>query len=63
MELVEDCKNRQKELLRVLSAIEDGSFTAADDVLTARIKSNAQKTISLYEKIIHLLNNEQIGHA
>ena len=47
----------------MLTAIEEGSFAAGDRVLTARIKSNAQKTISLYEKIIHLLNNEQIGHA
>jgi len=34
-----------------------------DELAAERFKQSAQKAISQYEKILHLLNGEQIGHA
>jgi hypothetical protein len=63
MELADECKKRQAELLRILSSIENNQMSAGDQLAAERFKRTAQKTISQYEKILHLLNGEQIGHA
>jgi hypothetical protein len=49
--------------LRILSSIENNQMSAGDQLAAERFKRTAQKTISQYEKILHLLNGEQIGHA
>lgn len=63
MELVDECKKRQDELLRILRSIDDDQICAGDELATERFKQTAQKAISQYEKILHLLKGEQIGHA
>jgi hypothetical protein len=63
MEFIDDCKKRQAELLRILSAVDQDQLWAGDELAAERFKRNAQKTISQYEKILHLLNGDQIGHA
>jgi len=63
MELLDECKKRQAELLRILRSIDNEHLLAGDELAAERIKRNAQKTISQYEKILHLLNGDQIGHA
>jgi len=63
MEFIDDCKKRQAELLRILRSIDNDQLLAGDDLAAERFKRNAQKTISQYEKILHLLNGDQIGHA
>ncbi len=63
MDFFDECKKRQEELLRILESMDDDRMWAGDELAAERFKRNAQKTISQYEKILHLLNNEQIGHA
>ena len=63
MKLADKCKKRQDELLRILSSIDDDRICAGDGLATERLKQTAQKAISQYEKILHLLKGEQIGHA
>ncbi len=63
MEFLNECKKRQDELLRILESIDNDQLLASDDLAAERIRRNAQKTISQYEKIIHMLNGDQIGHA
>ena len=63
MEFLDECKKRQAELLRILKSIEHDELWIGDELATERFRRNAQKTISQYEKILHLLNGEQIGHA
>lgn len=63
MKLLEDFKKRQAELLHILGSV-DGDETWAGDELTAeRFKRSASAAISQYEKIIHLLSGDQVGHA
>ena len=63
MEFLNECKKRQAELLRILQSIDQDPLWAGDELAAERFRRNAQKTISQYEKILHLLNGEQIGHA
>ena len=63
MEFIDECKKRQAELLRILQSMNDDLLWAGDELAVERFKRNTQKTISQYEKILHLLNGEQIGHA
>ena len=63
MEFLNECKKRQAELLRILQSMNDDPLWAGDELAMERFKRNTQKTISQYEKILHLLNGEQIGHA
>ncbi len=63
MDLLDECKKRQAELLRILGSIDHDELWAGDELAAERFKRNAQKTISQYEKILHLLNGDQIGHA
>ena len=63
MDLLDECKKRQAELLRILSSIDHDPLWAGDELAAERFKRNAQKTISQYEKILHMLNGDQIGHA
>ena len=63
MEFIDDCKKRQAELLRILRTIDNDQLLVGDDLAAERFKRNAQKTVSQYEKILHLLNGDQIGHA
>ena len=63
MEFFDECKKRQAELLRILQSMNDDPLWAGDKLAVERSKRNTQKTISQYEKILHLLNGEQIGHA
>ena len=63
MEFLNECKKRQAELLRILQSMNDDPLWAGDELAMERFKRNTQKTISQYEKILHLLNGEHIGHA
>jgi len=63
MDLLIECRKRQAELLRILISIDHGELWASDDLAAERFKRNARATISQYEKIIHLLEGDQIGHA
>jgi hypothetical protein len=63
MEFIDECKKRQAELLRILQSMNDDPLWTGDELAVERFKRNTQKTISQYEKILHLLNGEQIGHA
>jgi hypothetical protein len=63
MEFIDECKKRQAELLRILQSMNADPLWAGDELAVERFKRNTQKTISQYEKILHLLNGEQIGHA
>ena len=63
MEFIDECKKRQAELLRILQSMNDDPLWAGDKLAVERFKRNTQKTISQYEKILHLLKGEQIGHA
>ena len=63
MEFLNECKKRQAELLRILQSMNDDPLWAGDELAMERFKRNTQKTISQYEKILYLLNGEQIGHA
>ncbi len=63
MEFLDECKKRQTELLRILQSIEHEQLWAGDDIAAERFKRNTQKAISQYEKIIHMLHGDQIGHA
>ncbi len=63
MDLLDECKKRQAELLRILRSIDHDEIWAGDDLAAELLKRNAQKTISQYEKILHMLNGDQIGHA
>jgi len=63
MEFLNECKKRQAELLRILQSMNDDPLWAGDELAMEHFKRNTQKMISQYEKILHLLNGEQIGHA
>ncbi|MGA7326208.1 MAG: hypothetical protein WBX25_17420 [Rhodomicrobium sp.] len=63
MTFIEECKKRQADLQRILDKMDDGQLWAGDEFSAEKFKHNARKTISMYEKIIHLLNGEQVGHA
>jgi hypothetical protein len=63
MEFIDECKKRQAELLRILQSMNGDPLWAGDELAVERFKRNTQKTISQYEKILHLLKGEQIGHA
>jgi hypothetical protein len=59
----EECKKRQAALLRMLGSLDHDQLWDGDELALERVKLSAQKAISQYEKILHLLNGEQIGHA
>ena len=63
MEFLDECKKRQAELLRILKSIDQDQLWDGDELAAERFRRSAQKAISQYEKILHLLNGEQIGHA
>jgi hypothetical protein len=63
MGLADECKKRQAELLRILRSIDDDRVRDGDELATERFNRTARKAISQYEKILHLLKGEQIGHA
>jgi hypothetical protein len=63
MQLLEECKKRQAELLRILGSVDGDAIWAGDEDAAERLKQSASAAISQYEKIIHLLNGDQVGHA
>lgn len=63
MNFLEECKKRQAELLRILHSSDQDQLWDGDELGEERFRRSAQQAISQYEKIIHLLNGEQIGHA
>ncbi len=63
MEFADKCKKRQAELLRILKSLDHEQLLDGDELAAERFKQSAQKAISQYEKILHLLKGEQIGHA
>ncbi len=62
MDFSDECKKRQAELLRMLRSLDHDQLLDGDE-LAAEFKLSAQKAISQYEKILHLINGDQIGHA
>jgi hypothetical protein len=63
MKLLEECKKRQSELLHILGSIESDAIWAGDELAAERFRRSASAAISQYEKIIHLLSGDQVGHA
>ncbi len=63
MDFLDECKKRQTELLRILQSVDHDQLWAGDELAAERFRRSTQKAISQYEKIIHMLNGEQIGHA
>ncbi|MBT3072105.1 hypothetical protein KKP04_14715 [Rhodomicrobium sp. Az07] len=63
MDFIEECKRRQAALRDALSEMDQSQFFGGDELQAARFKQNARRTISLYEKIIHLSKGDAIGHA
>ncbi len=63
MEFADKCKKRQAELLRILKSVDHDQLWDGDELAAKRFKLSAQKAISQYEKILHILNGDQIGHA
>ncbi len=63
MELIEDCIKRQAELMLILKSMDRDKNWAGDELGAERFKKSAAMAISQYEKIIHLLKGEQVGHA
>ncbi len=63
MKFRDECKKRQDELLRILQSIDHEQLWEGDELAAERFRQSTQKAISQYEKILHLLNGEQIGHA
>jgi hypothetical protein len=63
MDFIEECKRRQAALLDALAEMNQSELYGGDELQAARFRQNAGKTISLYEKIIHLSQGDTIGHA
>ena len=63
MDFSYECKKRQDELLHMLRSLDHDQLWDGDELAAERFKLTAQKAISQYEKILHLLNGEQVGHA
>ena len=63
MDFSDECKKRQAELLSMLRSLDHDQLWDGDELAAERFKLTAQKAISQYEKILHLLNGEQVGHA
>ena len=63
MTFIDECKKRQSDLQRILDNMEYEQLWVGDELSAEMFKRSARKTISMYEKIIHLLNGEQVGHA
>jgi hypothetical protein len=63
VEFADKCKKRQAELLRILGSLDHDQLWDGDELAAERFKLTAQKAISQYERILHLLNGEQVGHA
>jgi hypothetical protein len=63
VEFSDECKKRQAELLRMLRSLDHDQLWDGDELAAERFKLSAQKAISQYEKILHLLNGEQVEHA
>ncbi|MFT4079545.1 hypothetical protein [Rhodomicrobium lacus] len=63
MDFVEKCKLRQAALRDAVKEMDQIPLFGGDELQAARFKQNALKTISLYEKIIHLSKGDTIGHA
>ena len=47
----------------MLRSLDHDQLWDGDELAAERFKLSAQKAISQYEKILHLLNGEQVGHA
>ena len=64
MDSVRECRRRQVKLLKLIIAIEeDVLLSGLDDDAKERLKLSIGKSVGLYEKAIHVLNREQVGHA
>ena len=63
MDFSDECKKRQAELLRMLRSLDHDQLWDGDELAAEGFKLTAQKAISQYEKIFHLLNGEQVGRA
>lgn len=63
MDLIEDCKKRQAELMLILRSMDQDKNWVGNELGAERFKKSAATAISQYEKIIHLLKGEQVGHA
>jgi hypothetical protein len=63
VEIFEECKQRQAELLRILGSLDHDQPWQGDELALERFKLTAKKAIAQYEKILHLVKGEQIGHA
>ena len=61
MDSVRECRRRQIELLKLIKALEEDVLL--DDDTIERLKRRIGKSVGLYEKAIHVLNREQVGHA
>jgi hypothetical protein len=62
MDFLDECKKRQADLLTILRSA-DSEIWAGDELSAERFKRSARAAISQYEKIIHLLGGDQVGHA
>ena len=64
MDSVRECRQRQINLLRLIKALEEDVLLSELDCDTIeRLKRFMGKSVALYEKVIHVLNREQVGHA
>ena len=64
MDSVKECRRRQIKLLKLIKALEENVLLSElDDHTIARLKRSIGKSVGLYEKAIHVLNREQVGHA
>ena len=64
MDLVKECRRRQVKLLKLIKALEENVLLSElDDDTIERLKRSIGKSVGLYEKAIHVLNREQVGHA
>ena len=64
MDSVRECRLRQIKLLRLIKVLDDNALASELDHDTIqRLKRSIGKSVGLYEKAIHVLNREQVGHA
>jgi hypothetical protein len=63
MDFLEECEKRQAELLLILRSVDHEGLWAGDELSADSVKDSARAAISQYEKIIHMLKGDQIGHA
>ena len=63
MDILDSFKKRQAELLRILHSVDEDRLWEGDELAAERFRRSTQKAISQYEKMIHLLKGDRIGHA